>query len=149
DSVPVLVKASGHITTPQLYAIAPGQPGIFVAGTLAAVLDGQSRLITPDNPARIGDTLQIYSNGLGITNPPVDTGAAAPSFTTVNSPVKVTIGGVDVPVVYQGLAPGFVGLYQVNVVLLTNVPVGSSVPVVVTQNGIASNPNVPVNIPIR
>jgi len=64
-------------------------------------------------------------------------------------PVTVTVGGVEAPVVYQGLAPGFVGLYQVNVVLPSTVTPGDAVPVVVRQNGIVSNPDLPATIPVR
>ena len=125
----------------QNYPIAPAQPGIFVAGTnAAAVLDGQSRLITAANPARSGDTLQIFTTGLGATNPPVGTGEAAPPSSTVVLPVTVRVGGVAAPVVYQGLAPGFVGLYQVDVQIPSNVPTGDAVPLQLgTAEGQASN----------
>jgi uncharacterized protein (TIGR03437 family) len=64
-------------------------------------------------------------------------------------PVTVTIGGVQLPVDYAGLTPGYVGLYQVNVHLGANVPTGDNLAVVFTQNGIASNPNLPIRISIR
>jgi len=56
------------------------------------------------------------------------------------------------------LAPGFVGLYRVDVQLTGGVPTGdgiavvlrqNGIAVVLRQNGIASNPNLPVSIPIR
>ncbi|OFW29325.1 MAG: hypothetical protein A3J28_00900 [Acidobacteria bacterium RIFCSPLOWO2_12_FULL_60_22] len=148
SSISVVVSANGLFTAPQNYLIAPAQPGIFIASTGAAILDGQSRLITPANPARPGDTLQIYANGLGSTEPPVESGAAGPPSSRVTNPVTVTIGGEDAPVVYQGLAPGFVGLYQVNVILPTSVPPGDAVPVFIRQNGITSNINLPATIPV-
>ncbi|OFV99153.1 MAG: hypothetical protein A3H28_01485 [Acidobacteria bacterium RIFCSPLOWO2_02_FULL_61_28] len=148
-SVSVVVNVGGKLTAPQSYAIAPAQPGIFIAGSNGAILDGQSRLITAANPARIGDTLQIYTTGLGETDPPAKTGEAAPAFSRVLLPVTVTVGGIESPVVYQGLAPGFVGLYQVNVVLPSTVTPGDAVPVVVQQNGIVSNPDLPATIPVR
>ena len=148
-SVSVVVNVGGKLTAPQSYLVAPAQPGIFIAGSNGAILDGQSRLITAENPARIGDTLQIYTTGLGETDPPAKTGEAAPAFSRVLLPVTVTVGGVEAPVVYQGLAPGFVGLYQVNVVLPSTVTPGDAVPVVVQQNGIVSNPDLPATIPVR
>ena len=149
DAVSIVVNANGRLTAPQSYPIAPVQPGVFVGGEFAAVLDGQSRAITAGNPARIGDTLQIFTTGLGVTDPPAETGAGAPSFSTVMLPVTVLIGGVEAPVVYQGLAPGFVGLYQVNVVLPSSVTPGNAVPLVIRQNGIESNPNRTTNIPVQ
>jgi adhesin/invasin len=51
--------------------------------------------------------------------PPVTTGALAPlnvlSFTT--NTVTATIGGAPATVVFAGLAPGFAGLYQVNMLV--------------------------------
>ncbi|MCX6616678.1 MAG: hypothetical protein NTZ98_11360, partial [Acidobacteria bacterium] len=51
----------------------------------------------------------------------------------------VTIGGVPAVVSYSGLAPGFVGLYQVNAQVPANAPSGTAVPVVVNVGGVASN----------
>jgi uncharacterized protein (TIGR03437 family) len=67
----------------------------------------------------------------------------------VENPVTVLIGGVEAQPFYQGLAPGFVGLYQVNVFIPAGAPLGDAVPIVIKQNGIASNPNLPVTIAIR
>ena len=50
-----------------------------------------------------------------------------------------TIGGIAATVQFAGLSPGYVGLYQVNVVVPKGVTVGPAVPVVITQNGISSN----------
>jgi adhesin/invasin len=78
----------------------------------------------------------------------VESGAAGPSFSEVQLPVSVTIGGIPASVQYQGLAPGYVGLYQVNAVIPTGVTPGSAVPILMRQNGIPSNPNQTVTIPI-
>jgi uncharacterized protein (TIGR03437 family) len=52
----------------------------------------------------------------------------------------VTIGGIPAPVIeYSGLAPGLVGLYQVNVQVPTGVTSGSAIPVVITVGGSVSN----------
>jgi uncharacterized protein (TIGR03437 family) len=69
-------------------------------------------------------------------------GAAAPLATlsdTVN-PVSVTIGGQAAEVLFAGLAPGFAGLYQVNVIVPTGVAAAPYVPVVLTTAGFASRP---------
>ena len=57
----------------------------------------------------------------------------------MTTPVTATIGGVNASVSFAGLAPGFVGLYQVNAVVPEGVVAGPAVPVVITQDGIASN----------
>jgi adhesin/invasin len=135
-------------TASESYLIAPTQPGVFLAGDYAAALDGRSILIRAENPARIGDTLQVYATGLGATDPSAESGVGAPGFTTLLNPVKVTLGGVEVPVLYQGLVPGYVGLYQINIVLTAGVPIGEAVPLAVYQNGVRSNPGLPAALPI-
>ena len=150
ESVSIVVNAKGKLTAPQSYLIAPAQPGIFNG----AVLDFQNApaqgglAVTPSNPAQIGHDLIIYSNGLGLVDQTVATGAAS-SAANALLPVRVTIGGVEVPVAYAGLTPGFVGLYQVNVHLSSSVPTGDDIAVVLEQNGITSNPLLPIRISIR
>ena len=83
----------------------------------------------------------MYATGLGLTDTPVATGVAAPATPLANvvTPVKITIGGLDAVVDFAGLAPNFVGLYQVNARVPVGVTAGPSVPLVITQNGVASN----------
>ena len=148
DTVSVIIGSGGKFTAPQLYQISPAQPGIFQSAATAAVLDEFFQTVTAQNPARIGKVIQIFSNGLGFTNPLVATGTQSPSFSNVQLPVTVTLGGVQAHVDYQGLAPGYVGLYQVNVVVPPGVAPGAAVPLVILQNGIPSNPDLPVTIPV-
>jgi uncharacterized protein (TIGR03437 family) len=51
----------------------------------------------------------------------------------------VTIGGLTANVSFSGLAPGFVGLYQVNALVPAGVAAGSAVPVVISMGGATSN----------
>jgi len=85
-------------------------------------------------PSKPGDTLVLYGVGFGATNPPVPPGmlatAAAP---TVGTPI-VNIGGVTATVLYAGLAPGYAGLYQVNVVVPLGVQSGNQ-PIAIQVNG--------------
>jgi uncharacterized protein (TIGR03437 family) len=88
-------------------------------------------------PARSGDSIQLYVTGLGKTLPPLATGAAAaasgsPLYPTVQPPA-VTIGGVPAQVQFSGLAPGYAGLYQINVVVPSAAPAGDDVPIAVTM----------------
>lgn len=148
DTVSIVVNSNGRLTSPQLYQISPAQPGIFKTATDAAVLDENFQLVTAENPAHIGRVIQIFAAGLGFTDPPVDTGAGGPSFSNVQIPVTVTIGGIEAHVEYQGLAPNYVGLYQVNAVVPQGVTPGDAVPIVITQDGIPSNPDFPATLPV-
>jgi uncharacterized protein (TIGR03437 family) len=91
-------------------------------------------------PAVVGEILAIYCTGLGAIQG-VSYGDGEPSSGAVNTvtPAQVTIGGIAATVSYTGLAPGFVGLYQVNAQVPAGVASGNAVSVVVSANGVTSN----------
>jgi len=129
DSVSVSVK-SGALTSPfSTVQIAPLSPGIFSAqpGGIGqgAVLNQDSSANSAANPAAAGSVIQIFATGLGATDAVIATGAAGataePFNRTVVNPAAL-IGGVSVPAQFSAVAPGFIGLYQVNV----QIPGGSS-----------------------
>src|SRR5271157_3194995 len=66
-----------------------------------------------------GDVLTVYAAGEGQVTPPVGTGAASPSSPPANAalPVTARVGSQDANVVFAGLTPGAVGLFQINVVV--------------------------------
>jgi uncharacterized protein (TIGR03437 family) len=105
--------------------------------------NGTQFVNTASAPASAGDALTIYCAGLGAVNPPVADGTAAPltqPFAQTVDPVTVTVGGEPAQVLFTGLAPGFAGLYQVNVVVPSGIAPGTSVPVVITAGGFPSPP---------
>ena len=51
----------------------------------------------------------------------------------------MTIGGISETASFSGLAPGFVGLYQVNAQVPAGVTAGSAVPVSISIGGATSN----------
>jgi uncharacterized protein (TIGR03437 family) len=54
--------------------------------------------------------------------------------------VTVTVGGQNAQVLFAGLAPGYVGLYQVNVVVPPGIPASNTVPVILTEGDARSAP---------
>ena len=108
---------------------------------LAAVLDQNNALVTGANAARRGQTIQIYANGLGPVDNQPASGEPSPSNPLARTMVtpSVTIGGSQAQVSFSGLAPFFVGLYQVNVVVPADAPTGVQ-PLVITSSGVASKP---------
>ena len=120
-------------------------PGIFsmnASGTgQGAVLDSNYKLVDPSNPTTAGNTIQIYCTGLGaVTNPPPDGFPTpfGPLVTTLTMPT-VRIGNGDAPVLFSGLAPGLVGVNQVNVQVPTGITPGNAIPVVISIGGTTSN----------
>jgi uncharacterized protein (TIGR03437 family) len=73
-------------------------------------------LVTVANPASPGEVVAVYCTGLGAVSPAVADGAAAPL-----PPAQTVLAagafydGAPAQVIYAGPAPGFAGLYQVNV----------------------------------
>jgi uncharacterized protein (TIGR03437 family) len=97
------------------------------------------------HPAAPGDTLLIYAIGMGATSPAVATGdpapAAAPFASLTKMPMVVFgagIAGIPATPSFAGLAPGFAGLYQINVQIPATVPKGT-VAVTVGFGDTASN----------
>jgi uncharacterized protein (TIGR03437 family) len=138
-------SGSDLLTVPDTLTLAPVQPGIFTLnqqGTgQGAILNPQGRLVDAAAPARAGDVVQVFCTGLGATQPAVASGQAAPSSppAAVTSTVSATVGGRPAVVQFAGLAPGFAGLYQVNVQIPSSVTSGGAVTLTLSQQGIASN----------
>jgi uncharacterized protein (TIGR03437 family) len=84
-------------------------------------------VITRDTPAKAGDIITLYATGLGRTVPDLWWGELATSATWLKDiqQFNVFLNGSQVDrnhILYAGLAPGFAGLYQVNLRLPDNVP---------------------------
>jgi len=106
-------------------------PAIFTvngAGTgLAAALNANYSPNSTTNPAPAGSVILLYVTGLGATNPPVSTGQAGATSAPLNQTAvipTVMINSVAANVGFSGLAPGFVGLYQLNVTIPQGTPSG-------------------------
>lgn len=103
-------------------------PGLFM------LEDGYPVLTRPDgtlvdqgNPARPGSIVTIWATGLGRTTPEslpgeLPRGAA---LLTRFAELEIRLNGVKTDIsniLYAGLAPGFAGLYQINLLLPENTP---------------------------
>ncbi len=141
-----VVRRGATITTPEAVAVAPAQPGIFTVDATGKgqgrLVDANFRVVDDSNPAKAGDTLTLFTTGLGDTSPSVPAGSAAPDNTPATTivPATVTVGGVPASVLFSGLTPGLPGIYQIVLVLPSGVTPGGKVPVVVTTAGLASPP---------
>ncbi len=137
---------NGQSGTAQTVNLATFAPAIFTTNAQGsgpgAILDASNRLVDASNPATPGSTvLQIFCTGLGpVTNQP-QTGSPAPltslSYTLTTPTVK--IGGALAGITFSGLAPGYVGLYQVNAEVPAGLTANTAAPVVISMQGTSSN----------
>ena len=127
--VTVVVTRDGVSSTPSQVQIAATSPGIFSSGgraiavnaadgTLAWPTGSVPGLVT--HPAKVGDAIIIYGDGLGAVDLPVPDGQAG-SYdgklrNTVAKPT-VKVAGAVAPLLFSGLAPQFVGVNQVNIII--------------------------------
>ena len=161
DSASVQVTVDGHASDQQVVPIGPFSPGVFTitsSGQGAVLIANTSTVAAPTasipgldtRPARRGEFITIFCTGLGAVTDPPQTGAPS-SGTTLSSTTttpQVSVGAVPATVIFSGLAPGFVGLYQVNVQIPDAAQVGDAVPLALSIGGVNANPLGAVNIAV-
>ncbi len=168
--VPVVVTRNGVASAPINVKVGPAAPGIFtfqfgigqavaygnVDGAIAAP-GTATGLPATAHPAKIGDpqTLVILATGLG----PVDSTVAdgdVPQVAIANTLTTPTVlvGNVPARVVFSGLVGrdaggkvlGFVGVYQLNIVIQPGTPTGDAIPLQISMNGITSRSDVTIAV---
>jgi uncharacterized protein (TIGR03437 family) len=148
--VTLILQTPGGTSNNYNLEVLSDAPSVFMSGTAGTQTDlptivrsDDNLLVTDSNPVHrdSNEYLVIYLTGLGQTNPAVADGLPGPSSPlaiAVTAPT-VTLGGVSLPVTYYGLAPGEVGVYQINVKVASNVPTGLSVPLVISQGSYSTS----------
>lgn len=118
-------------------------PAIFSPGVFHA--DGTP--VSESFPAAAGESILMFLTGLGAVTGEIAAGRVAPfsPLLTVRAPVEVRLGIISVMPSFAGLAPGFVGLYQVNARIPEGLPAGTYQLRVVAR-GVSSNS---VNVAVR
>lgn len=101
-------------------------PGIFLYNGYAVAVHVDGSLVTPRDPAAAGETIILYTTGLGPVSLDVPDGYPAPSnpLAYTADPFQVLVEGEPARVLFSGLAPGFVGVYQLNLILPVDLPPG-------------------------
>ena len=114
-------------------------PAMFGSTNAAAENAVTGQVITSANPATRGSVISLFCNGLGpVTNQPASGDSAGVPLSTTKTQATVTIGGTSANVSFSGLAPGFPGLYQVNVQVPSSIQAGNQQ--VIVSIGGASSP---------
>lgn len=137
-TVPLVVIAPGGQSAVLQLVISPTAPALFTraANGLGRALVFNSSFQQANAP-KSGDTIVLYATGLGVTVPPAQTGAGGSASTPLNQAgvtPSVNIGGKNATVLFAGLAPSFVGVYQLNVV----VPAGIESDTIYLSSGAAT-----------
>ena len=144
-TVTAQVKRGSETSAAQPIGISAVSPGVF---TLNEQGTGDGAILHADDfqpasksaPAQPGEFLAIFCTGLGPVQPEVascDVAPTAEPLARTVSPPMLNIAGIAADVTFSGLAPGFVGRYQVNVQVPFGVPLGTQ-DVKVIINGVSS-----------
>jgi uncharacterized protein (TIGR03437 family) len=156
-TVDVIVEYNSVQSAAVTLVVAQSAPGIFTAagtGSGAAVafnFDETTSAYTMNTDSALaprGTIVVLFATGEGVTTPASTDGSlvTAPA-SAPNSAITVQIGGQEATVLYTGGVVGLVsGLIQINARVPLNVVPSKTSPLVVTMNGIQSQPGVTIGI---
>jgi len=162
-TVTAIVSVNGADSDPVQLPVGPVSPGVFTFD----FGPGRAVAINPDGsvahpagsvpgltsrPAVAGDPIVLFVTGLGLTSPVGVTGDD--SYDTEGNFVRrdttaqprVRIGGMEAPVVFSGLSPEFVGVFQINATVPAGVAPGNQVPLVIEIGGRVSRDDVTIAV---
>ncbi len=112
----------------------------------AVVRAANNETVTLSNPIHRGDRLILFLAGMGRTTPSIEAGVPAPASPRLQTvmPPAVTLGGTSLIIRSSSLAPGQIGVYQIEVEVPGSVPLGLEIPLTITQGDTGATVNVRV-----
>ncbi|MGP8244783.1 MAG: IPT/TIG domain-containing protein [Bryobacteraceae bacterium] len=149
---PVVVQTAAGSSAPVNVTVNSTEPGLLATSSFVvnnrqyvqALFANSSTYVLP--PGTItgvtsqrpqpGQIITLYGVGFGPVIPVLAAGQIAQQPDSLAGQLAVYFAGVPAQVTYAGLAPGFVGLYQINVVV-PNITATDIVPLTFTLNGVA------------
>jgi len=135
----VVVTRDGLPSSPVSVTVLARQPGAFTwDGTRGVVVHNASYTpVTPSAPLEAGEFAFVYAEGIGTVSNQPSTGSGSPEspLAMAQAGVQVNIAGTSCLVPFAGLAPDFVGLYQLNFQVPPGLPSGL-VSLVVNAGGV-------------
>ena len=138
---------SNTVTVP-VAATAPGIYTLDQSGSGGgAILHADYTLVNADKPAIGGETVLVYLTGLGTVTPTLADGTAGNINTLYRSDADlvVYVGGEPATVLFKGLAPGYPGLYQLNVTLPQFLKASGNLPLAIqTPNAYHDQVDIPI-----
>jgi uncharacterized protein (TIGR03437 family) len=141
----VEVKFRGNPVAPTVLEVLPARPEIFtgLGSSQAVALNQDTSLNSAARPAEPGEIVVLFATGAGETSPAAESGKPAEApYPAPLASVALTVGGRSAELLFAGLAPGLVGLLQVN----ARVPDGvrGLAPVTLTVGGRSSRGGVTI-----
>ncbi|MBI5281518.1 MAG: Ig-like domain-containing protein [Candidatus Solibacter usitatus] len=129
-----VVNVSGGTTSVsglQVRTISPGVLEDFISGRRAAVvIRSDGLVVTPETPARRGETVRLYAIGLGQTGPMIaeTNRVGVPDQQKAKAVVAVGVDDKGVQTLSVHLAENLVGVYEVVFVIPSDATIGADRP---------------------
>jgi uncharacterized protein (TIGR03437 family) len=157
---PVVVTTAGGTSIAYTITVKTNEPGLLAppafifkgAQNVVALFSNTLTYVLPvavpgalTSRARAGDSLTLYGVGFGLVTPNLPAGQIVQQTNALQSDFKVFFAGIPATVTYAGFAPGYVGLYQINVVV-PNVAASDTVPLTFTLAGVNGPQNLVIAI---
>ncbi len=146
------VATTAGTSAPYTITVNPTQPGLYAPASfrisgnqyVAAVSGDGTAFIGPSEavagvvtrPARPGEIITIYAVGGGPVAPDIQAGEFVQELNRLSNEVEISFDQTPAEVLWAGLAPGSIGLYQFNVVV-PDVADGEAIPVRINLRGAA------------
>ncbi len=122
--IQVVQPATGRILGDTTVVMTAALPGFFTAGATgsgdALALNQDNTVNSADNPAAQGTVIQLFGTGQGVVQGAPPDGSASTGLTQTSMLPLIIMGAGEVApanIQYSGLAPGEVGVWQVNVLI--------------------------------
>lgn len=117
----LVVETADGLSMPLEFDVEVARPALYTqdgTGDGPAFVYNATRgtMVSEVAPARSGDVLVAYVDGLGAVDPAIPDGQAAPEdvLSRAVNPVEVMIAGKKAEVLFAGPVPGFTGFGQIN-----------------------------------
>ncbi len=139
--------------TPGLFAFGGAEPrsGLILHATASSGIESGTP-VTPENPAKAGETVIVWAAGLGAVRDS-DVGARAEmgvpyagSDAEVVTPVSALVNGRSTQVASARLPQGSIGIYEVHIVLPPDLDDNPKTLLLIAQNGHVSNR---ITVPVK
>jgi uncharacterized protein (TIGR03437 family) len=158
QEIQVVRASTGQVLASWLFRIDTVAPGLFTSnstgsGQISAINVDDGNINGSAHPAKAGSYVSLYGTGMGLVDGGPPDGQPAVGILNTSQRPKVFINSDFVPdseIQYSGVAPGYVGLWQINVRIPKNAaaPTGGGtgdITVFVSYGNVNSMQDGPIN----